>query len=97
MPSASSAAGSADATQLHPLEQRTDERRLEVGQRHDVVARHDEHVPLEHGRAVEERDDHVVVEHDVGRGLATDDDAQNGQSVASARTSLSRSAMIADA
>ena len=51
--------------QLDAAEQAVDIGGVEVGQRDDVPARHDEHVALEHRPAVEEGDGDLVVEHDV--------------------------------
>ena len=79
MPCAPSAAGSDGGDALHPLEERADVG--ELGQRHDVVDRHDEDVAGEQRRAVEEGDGDVVAEHDLGGGGAGDDRAERAPRV----------------
>ena len=79
VPCAPSASGSDGGDALHPLEERADVD--ELGQRHDVVDRHDEHVAGEQRRAVEEGDRDVVAEHDLGRRVAGDDGAERAARV----------------
>ena len=57
---------------LHSLEQRTDEIAIEIGERDHVPLRHDQHMPLEHRRPIEERQHGVVVEHATNRQRAVD-------------------------
>ena len=66
--------GHGGSDQLHPLEERPDVRQL--GQRHDVLRRDDEHVPGEQRRPVEERHGDVVAVDDLGQLLAGDDGAE---------------------
>ena len=68
-PCAPSAVDHRGAAPLHRAEQRCEQLGGKLGQRHDVLPRDHEHVPLEHGADVEERDDVGLVEHDV-TGLA---------------------------
>ena len=61
---------------LHPQEQRAYQAAGQVGQRHVVRSRGDEHVPLEHRPGVEERDGDVVGDHHVGWPGPRDDVAE---------------------
>jgi len=61
---------------LHPQEQRAYQAAGQVGQRHVVRSRGDEHVPLEHRPGVEERDGDVVGENHVGCPGPRDDVAE---------------------
>jgi adenosylcobinamide-GDP ribazoletransferase len=61
---------------LHPQEQRADQVGGQVGERHIVRSRRDEHVPLEHRPGVEERDGDVVGEHHLGGPGSRDDVAE---------------------
>lgn len=57
---------------LHALEHRTDEIAVEIGERDHVPLRHDQDVPLEHGRTIQERQHDVVVEHGANRQRPVD-------------------------
>ena len=72
-PWAPSAVDDRSRAALHRDEQLRKERLGELGQRHDVLARHHEHVTFEDRPVVEERDDLGLVEHDVGRRGTGDD------------------------
>ena len=48
---------------LHTFEERTDEIDVEVAKSHNVTSRRDQHMSLENGRAIEERDHDVVAHH----------------------------------
>ena len=58
---------------LHRPNSGSSELRGELGERHDVRARHDQQVTLEHRPPVEERDDVGFVEHDLGRHVTADE------------------------
>ena len=73
----------------HRAEQRRQQLRRELRERHDVLARDHEHVPLEHGSMVEERDDVGLVEHDT-RALATGDDRAEHATVVGHASDLRR-------
>ena len=67
---------------LRMSEEGTDGRVREVGQRLDVVGRHQEHVALEQWPPIEERKRVVVSEHQVRVGLAGRDGAEGAGRIA---------------
>ena len=58
-------------------EERVAQPRRQVGQGHDVLARDEQHVPLEDRALVEERDQVVGLEHEVGGQVAGRDRAEH--------------------
>ena len=62
----------ARCNELHALEHRPDEIGIEIGERDHVSLRHDQYVPFEHRRTIEERQHDAVVEHGANRQRACD-------------------------